>query len=169
MGRLHGNKAFDVLITALARLPGVHAALAGDGPERAALAAQACGLGVAERVHFLGWRREQAGLRAACAMLCCPSRQVPLGTVVREGCSAGFPGVAAAAAGPSELIRAGETGLLVPPEDPDALAAALGSVLADRALADRLGAAGRAEYEAVHAVGPVLGRWRALLPALEPA
>lgn len=166
MGRLHHNKAFDVLIRALRLLPGVHLILAGEGPERDALQRLARSEGVAGRTHFLGWRADQAALLAACTVLACPSRQEPLGNVVLEAFSAGVPVVAAAAAGPAELIRPGETGLLAPIEDPGPLAEAIAAVIGDQALAARLAAAGRAEYEAVHAEAPVLARWRKTLAGL---
>ena len=71
--------------------------------------------------------------------------------------------MAAAAAGPRELIRDGETGLLVGVEDAVGLAGAIGTVIGDRGLAGRLGAAGRGEFVAHHAEGPVVARWRAAL------
>ena len=98
MGRLHSNKAFDVLIRAMRCLPGVRLVLAGDGPERAALEALARAEGVADRVHLLGWRNDAAALLATCDVLAVPSRQEPLGNVVVEGWSAGRP-VGAADAG----------------------------------------------------------------------
>ena len=168
MGRLHRNKAFDVLIRAVGQLAGVHAVIAGDGPERETLMAQARREGVADRVHLLGWRGDGGALLAACSVLCCPSRQEVLGNVIIEAFAAGVPVVAASSAGPAEVIRPGETGLLAPPEQAGALAAAIGAVLESPALAARLAAAGRAEFEAVHAEAPVLARWRALLPQLEP-
>jgi glycosyltransferase involved in cell wall biosynthesis len=167
MGRLHRNKAFDVLIRAMTRLPGAHAVIAGTGPEQDALQALARREGVSGRVHLLGWRSDQAALLAACTVLACPSRQEPLGNVVLEAFSASRPVVAAAAAGPSELIRPGETGLLAPINDAEDLAEALGAVIADQDLAARLGAAGRAEFDAVHAEAPVLARWQDLLATLE--
>ena len=162
MGRLHRNKAFDVLIRAMA---GVDSSLviAGDGPERAALMALADDEGVAGRVHFLGWRGDTGALLAGCDVLAVPSRHEPLGNVVLEAFSAGRPVVAAAVAGPVELIDPGRTGLLVPPEEPGRLAAALRSVLADRALAAELAANARAEWERAHAEAPVLARWREAL------
>jgi len=74
MGRLHPNKGFDTLIEALARVPGVRLAIAGEGPERAALAALAAREGVAQRTHLLGWRSDQAALLAAADLFVCPSR-----------------------------------------------------------------------------------------------
>jgi glycosyltransferase involved in cell wall biosynthesis len=167
MGRLHRNKAFDVLIRAMTRLPGAHAVIAGTGPEHDALLNLARTEGVADRVHLLGWRDDQAALLAACTLLACPSRQEALGNVVLEGFSASKPVVATASAGPAELIRPGETGLLAPIDDAEDLAEAIGAVIADQDLAARLGRAGRAVFDAVHAETPVLARWRRLLATLE--
>ena len=166
LGRLHRNKAFDVLVRALPRLPGVHAVIAGEGPERDALLTLARAEGVADQLHLLGWRQDTAVLLAAATVLACPSRQEALGNVVLEAFSAGVPVVAATSDGPRELMRDGETGLLVPIEDAAALAAALGVVIGDHGLAARLAGAGRAEFEAVHAEGPVLARWRAGMAAM---
>jgi len=169
LGRLHRNKAFDVLVGAMPQLHGVHVVIAGEGPKRPELTALAHRLGVQGRLHLLGWRADQAALLARCDLLACPSRHEPLGNVVIEAFSAGRPVVAAAAAGPVELIAPDRDGLLVPPEDADALAAAIAAVLADPALAARLGRAGRARYEAGHAEGPVVAQWRTALAAMERA
>ncbi len=169
MGRLHRNKAFDVLIRALPRLPGVAAIIAGEGPERAALEALARAEGVADRVLLPGWQRDTAPLLAGCDVLACPSRHEPLGNVVVEAFAAARPVVAAAAAGPLELIRPGEDGLLVPPDDTEALATSLGLVLGNRPFAERLARAGRRRFEAEFAEAPVLAQWRGFLGRVEKA
>ena len=169
LGRLHRNKAFDILIRALPLLPGVHAVIAGDGPERPALQALASQEGVADRLHLLGWRTDQAALLAACTVLACPSRHEPLGNVVLEAFSAARPVAAADAAGPTELIADDATGLLVPRDDPTRLAQAIDTILQDPTLAARLAAAGRACYEAAHQPAPVLRRWHAALAQMEQA
>jgi glycosyltransferase involved in cell wall biosynthesis len=163
LGRLHRNKGFDVLLRALALLPGAHLSLAGEGPERAALEALAREGGVADRVSFLGWREDTGALLAACDVFVCPSRHEPLGNVVLEAWSAARPVVAAAVQGPCEIMRDGETGLLVPPEAPEPLAAAVAALLADAPRRAALAAAGRAEFERAHAAAPVLARWRGFL------
>jgi glycosyltransferase involved in cell wall biosynthesis len=168
LGRLHRNKGFDVLLRALALLPGAHLSLAGEGPERAALEAQARALGVAGRVAFLGWREDTGALLAACDVFVCPSRHEPLGNVVLEAWSAARPVVAAAAQGPREVVRDGETGVLVPLEAPEPLAAAVAALLADPPRRAALAAAGRAEFERAHAAAPVLARWSAFLRAVAP-
>lgn len=169
LGRLHENKAFDVLIRALARLPGAHAIIAGDGPERAALQTLAQQCNVADRVVFAGWRQDTAALLAGCDVLACPSRHEPLGNVIVEAFAAGKPVVAAASDGPSELIQPGENGLLVPLEDAPALATSLGLVLGSPAFAATLAAAGRARFDAEFAEAIVLARWRGFLETVQCA
>lgn len=169
LGRLHRNKAFDILIRALPHIPGVHAVIAGTGPEQAALQSLATQQGVSDRLHLLGWRTDQAALLSACTVLACPSRDEPLGNVVLEAFSANRPVVAANAAGPVELIQHGTTGLLVPRDDPQALANALATILADPALAACLATAARARYETDHHPTPVLQRWRDALARMEHA
>jgi glycosyltransferase involved in cell wall biosynthesis len=146
LGRLHENKAFDQLLAALARLDGVWLWLAGAGPLEAALKAQAQALGLTDRVRFLGWRDDGSALLAAADLLVCPSRHEPLGNVVIEGWAAGRPVVAAAGAGPAQLIDDGVSGLLAPVDDADALAQTIGRVLSDRGLAQRLAQGGRAAW-----------------------
>lgn len=166
MGRLHRVKGFDTLIAALVSLPGAVVLIAGEGPERSALETLARRTGVVDRVRFLGWRNDQARLLAAADVFVCPSRQEPLGNVVLEAWSAGRPVVACRAAGPEELIGHGVTGLLVPIDDPSALAGAIRQVQEDRALADAMAAAGRAAWARDFAPAPVLARWRSLLADL---
>ena len=167
LGRLHRNKAFDVLIRALALMPDVYAVIAGEGPQREALQHLARQSGVADRVVFAGWRQDTAALLAACDVLVCPSRHEPLGNVVVEAFAAGRPVVAATADGPRELIRPGEDGLLVPVEDAEALATSLGLVLGNPRFAGALAAAGRARFEAEFAEAPVLAQWRGFLQSVE--
>ncbi|MBY0336832.1 MAG: glycosyltransferase, partial [Acetobacteraceae bacterium] len=129
MGRLHTNKGFDTLLRALPFAPEATLILAGEGPERAALAALARELGVSDRTRFLGWRRDTGALLAACDLFVCPSRHEPLGNVVLEAWSAGRPVLAAAAQGPAELIADGSDGVLVPVGAPEALGGAMAALL----------------------------------------
>lgn len=146
LGRMHSDKAFDVLLSAMAELPGVHLWLAGEGPLESSLRRLAQSLGIAERVHFLGWRKDVSGLLAAADCLACPSRIEPLGNVILEAWVNRRPVVAAASKGPEGLVRSEDTGLLVPLEDAAALAQALRRVLDDPALAAALAERGYAEY-----------------------
>ncbi len=152
IGRLEWQKGFDLLIEALPRMAGVDVLLAGDGAARAALEALARERGVAARVRLLGATDRPttlALLRGAVALVC-PSRFEGLPLVCLEALAAGRPVVAAAVNGIPELIREGETGFLVPPEDPAALAAALTRVLAAPEPAASLAARGRAIVEQRH-------------------
>lgn len=167
MGRLHQAKGLDVLIAALTRLPGVHAVIAGEGPERAALQTLALRAGVADRVHWLGWRSDTAALLAACDVYVCPSRLEPLGNVILEAFSASRPVVAAMAAGPMELIEPGRTGVLVAPESGIALAAGIEGVLGNPDMAAALARAGRARWERDFAPVSVVAKWRAFLGGVE--
>ena len=160
LGRLHPNKGFDVLLEALARAPGIHLWLAGEGPERAHLETRAERLGVGNRVRFLGWREDTAALLAAADMLVCSSRHEPLGNVVIEAWSAGKPVVAASSMGPAELIQDEVTGLLVPIEDADALARAMTRLAENHRSRADLGAAGRAAYAAEFSEGVVVAQYR---------
>ena len=135
LGRLHADKGFDIAIRAMPRLQGAVLAIAGEGPELAALQALARREGVADRVHFLGWRHDAGALLRAADVFVCSSRVEPLGNMVIEAWSACCPIAAAAAAGPAELLRDDTDGTLVPLEDPAALAGGIAAlVIADLGL-----------------------------------
>lgn len=168
MGRLHPNKGFDIALRALAQMPSAHLAIAGEGPERAALEALARDLGVADRVAFLGWRRDTGALLAAAEVFVCSSRHEPLGNIVLEAWSAARPVVAVRSQGPAELITEGVDGVLVPPEDPGALANAIAGLLDDAPRAGAIAAAGRAAFLRDFTETAVVGRWRDFLAAVAP-
>jgi glycosyltransferase involved in cell wall biosynthesis len=163
LGRLHTDKGFDTLIRAMPHLPGTALAIAGDGPERSRLQALAAREGVADRVNFLGWRRDAGALLKAADVFVCSSRIEPLGNMVIEAWSAGCPLVAVAADGPRELVRDGVDGALVAHEDPAALAAAIATVLADPTRARGMAEAGRQRFETEFAAAPVIAWWQRFL------
>jgi len=148
MGRFHENKAFDVLIDAVSRMPEVYLCLAGDGPRRQELEDLAERMAIKPRTRFLGWREDTAQLFAAADVFVCPSRHEPLGNVVVEAWAHGVPVVAAESAGPGALIEDGKSGILVPVDNAEALAQAMREVLRDPKLGTRLVKAGRAAYKA---------------------
>ena len=147
LGRLHQNKAFDVLLDALVDLPGTYLWLAGSGGLDASLRARARSLGINDRVRFLGWREDTAALYAAADLYVCSSRVEPLGNVVIEAWANGRPVVAAAASGPASLIEDGKNGVLVPIDNAAMLAAAIERILASPELATSLIDGGRTAYE----------------------
>ena len=165
-GRLHPNKGFDILLDALAQVPKAHLWLAGSGPLDSALKAQAGKLGIADRVHFLGWRSDAISLIAAADVLVCSSRIEPLGNVVLEAWAQGTPVVAAASTGPAALIDDEQSGLLVPIDDASALATALQRILCDGALRTRLGDGGRAAFEASFTKDAVVKQYRDLFATI---
>ncbi|MEJ7569038.1 MAG: glycosyltransferase family 4 protein [Gaiellaceae bacterium] len=148
-GRLGPAKALDVALAALAELEGVTLLLAGDGPERTALERRAAELGLGERACFLGalGRDEVLRLfRAADASVLSSAWENFPHTLV-EALAVGTPVVATAVGGVPEIVRDGENGLLVPPGDPAALAAALRRYLGDPELQERLRSAAAPSVE----------------------
>jgi glycosyltransferase involved in cell wall biosynthesis len=117
--------------------------IAGEGPLRAELEAQATRLGIAQRVMFAGARSDARQLMREAAAVLVPSRWEGLPLVVLEALAAGTPVVATAVRGMRELLTP-ETAALVPPDDPDALAQALRRILTDDGYASALETAGRA-------------------------
>ena len=143
VARLHPNKGIEDLLRAWREVPPPAVlAVAGDGPERERLHALARELGVEGRVRWLGWQRNPGPLYAACDLVAVPSRLEPLGNVVLEAWSHGRAVVATHTAGPAELMEECVGGVLVPPADPRALAAAVAELLADGGRRARLGTAG---------------------------
>ena len=162
MGRLHPAKALDVALTALVLLPGAYLWIAGSGPLEDRLRRLAHELGVEGRVRFLGWRDDAAALYAAADLCLFPSRFEPLGNVVIQAWAHGAPVIAAASQGPAALIRDGEDGVLVPIDDPEALAAAAKGLLDDPAGRRRMATAGRARITAEFSEARVVAQWRDL-------
>ena len=159
MGRLHHNKGFDTLLAAMPDLPHAWLMLAGSGPEEAGLRREARALGVEGRVRFLGWQPDVGPLLRACDIFVCPSRHEPFGNVVLEAWAAKRPVIATAAAGPRHLIVDGKNGILVPVDEPRAMAEAvkLAARRPDKMAA--LAAAGHATYERDYSETVVVRRY----------
>jgi colanic acid/amylovoran biosynthesis glycosyltransferase len=162
VARFQEKKGLDTLLDACARLRDrglpFQLRIFGDGPLRAALAAQIDALSLAGHVH-LGQPIPQEAVAAemrACHAFVMPCRRDRTGdmdgipTVFMEAMASGRPVVSCAVSGVPELVRDGETGLIVPPDDPDALADAVTRLAADGALRARLAPAGRALVERQH-------------------
>lgn len=116
VGRLIPLKRVDGLLEALKELPDLGLVVVGDGPERPRLERLARDLGVSDRVYFAGQRskKEALGLMAACDLFVLNSAHEGLPYVVLEAMALGLPVVATAVGGTPEVVRDGETGLLVP-------------------------------------------------------
>lgn len=147
-GRLSEWKGQHVLLEALASLKDVQAmivggALFGQDAYEAELRALATRLGLNDRVRFLGFRDDVLQLMAATDVVVHASIAAePFGRVVVEAMLCGRPVVATRGGGVTEIVADGETGLLVPPADPVALAAAIEQIIRDPALAGKLAKAG---------------------------
>jgi glycosyltransferase involved in cell wall biosynthesis len=144
VGRLIPLKRVDGLLEALKELPDLGLVVVGDGPERLRLERRARELGVSDRVYFAGQRskKEALGLMAACDLFVLNSVHEGLPHVVLEAMALGLPVVATAAGGTPEVVRDGETGVLVPGRY-GTLGASLSALARDPALRRRLGRAAR--------------------------
>ncbi len=172
MGRLSHEKGFDVLIEAFARIAPIHPEVSleilGDGPLRRELEARCDKHGVRDRVRFLGLvdNPEQVLRRSIVFVL--SSRWEGFPNALLEAMSLGLPVVATdCPSGPSEIVRHGKTGLLVPVEDVQGLSDAVIRLLSDPTLRDALGIRAR---EAMVRFDPllILDAWSEAL-GLHPA
>jgi glycosyltransferase involved in cell wall biosynthesis len=161
VGRLTRQKGVDVLLRAFAQVekvfPTARLILAGDGPDRPALAALAKSLGL-QRVMFLGWRGDAADILADVDLLAVPSRWEGFGLVALEAMALGKPVVASRVSALPEIVVPEETGLLASPGDPGELAEAIRMLLSDPRRAAGMGRAGRDRVECEFPVGRMAGR-----------
>ena len=146
VGRLSPEKGYHVLLRALVDVPVGRLVLVGDGPQRAELEALARELGIESRVRFAGWVEPPWAGRFAFDVLVLPSFNEGFGLVVVEAMLANVPVIATAVGAVPELVDDGTTGVLVPPDDAGALAAAITQILGDSALRSEM--AGRARASA---------------------
>lgn len=163
VGRLHPQKAQDVLLPAFARiaadLPDWRLQIAGEGPLESDLKALCQRLGIAGRVDWLGRVVDPFPLYRLAGVFCLPSRHEGTPNALLEAMACGLPAIVSdASPGPLDYVRDSQTGLVVPAEDVDALAVAMRRLAADPALAHRLGAAGR-KAVAICGLAPAVERW----------
>ena len=151
VGRHHSQKRIDVLLRAFARIaprvPDARLACVGRGPEAEGLQALARELGIAERVSFLGERRDVPDLLRAASVFVLPSAAEGLPNSLLEALASGKPAVVTDIPGTNEVVRHEQEALMVPLDDVAALSTALERLLVDHALAERLARAGRAMIE----------------------
>jgi glycosyltransferase involved in cell wall biosynthesis len=173
VGRLRIRKGVEVLLRALAsRNAGSSTPelwIVGEGEHREAVEAAAERFGVRGRVRFLG-RRSAEEIRWALARasaLVVPSIYEGMPLVILEAMATGTPVVASRVSGIPEVVLDGETGWLVPPEDPPALAAALAEARGSRAEAVRRGENGRRRFESSYRPERVARIWEAAVVATE--
>jgi glycosyltransferase involved in cell wall biosynthesis len=161
-GRLSRWKGQDVLIRAAALLPDVTVWIVGDAlftedDRTYAAELRKMAESLDHRIRFLGFRSDVAALMAAADIIVhCSVSPEPFGRVLVEGMLAGKPVVAADAGGPKEIVDDGTTGLLVPAGDPQALAAAIGRLVASPDLREQMGREGRQRAERLFALPVIL-------------
>jgi glycosyltransferase involved in cell wall biosynthesis len=146
VGRLEEQKGFDVAIQAMELVvraaPYAHLAIAGTGRQRRLLAERVTALGLTDAVSFLGRRDDVNELMLDADILIHPARWEGFGLVLLEAMRAGLPVVSTRAGAIPEVVADGVTGLLVAPDDPDQLAAAIIELIRDSARRQEMGEAG---------------------------
>jgi glycosyltransferase involved in cell wall biosynthesis len=130
----------DTVLKALVQVPGVHLAVAGED-RSSPYPAMAVNLGVAERVHFLGYRTDVADLMRAADFFVYPSRYEACSLVLLEAMSSGLPIITATTAGGSELLEPSCSRILEDPNDVDALARHIRNISSDAELRSRMSSA----------------------------
>jgi glycosyltransferase involved in cell wall biosynthesis len=168
VGRLVPIKDHPTLFAAMTReeAGAAHLVVVGDGERRATLEALARDLGLARRVHFLGWREDLEAILPELDVLICCSRNEGTPVAVIEAMAAGVPVLSTDVGGVADLLTHGETGWLVPPGDAAALAAGIGELLADPARRGRMVAAARPAALEAHGEAGLIRRIEALYVAL---
>ena len=172
VGRLRAEKGFDLLLDAVDRLhdrDDVQLVLVGDGPEGSALRARASRSRIP--VHMPGHVAEVQPWLALASVLIMPSRRESFGQVTLEAMASGLPIVASRVGGLQVAIEEGTSGVLVPPGDPAALAAAIRLLLDEPARRLALGAAARQRYldryPITHMASAWADAWRTIVVARE--
>jgi len=133
----------EAIPAVLARFPDAHFVFAGDGPQRENLERRIAELGLGGCVHLLGLRRDVVNVLASLDLFVMPTHQEALGTAFVEAGAMGLAAIGSNVDGVPEIVGAGETGKLVPVNDPPALARAIVELLDDAAMRQRMGAAAR--------------------------
>jgi len=149
IGRLVDGKGFDVMLEAAERFrdADVSVCLVGDGPLYDSLQADVVERGLDETVFLTGYRDDIPQVLAASDILALPSFREGTPRVISEAMASGLPVVATEIAGIPEQVADGESGYLIPPGDPEALADRLSTLLGDASLRDRMGRRGAERAE----------------------
>jgi len=168
VGRLYRQKGLEYFVQSAAQIhhlvPQARFWVAGEGIQRGQLEAQIQGLGLEGVVTLLGQQCDIAAIMAASDVFVMPSLGEGLSNVLLEAMALGKPVVATRVGGTPEIVRDGETGWLVPPRQPAALATAVLKILKDPDLGARLGAQGRdrvaSRYNATHVAAEMAEAFR---------
>ncbi len=162
VGRHYPVKGVDILVEAfpqvLAAQPGAGLLLIGGGPDHETLIARCAALGISHAVHFGGFVRSAAASIALADLVVLPSRREGLPVAALEALALGRPVVATAVGGTPDVVRDGDTGWTVPPEQPAALAAAIIEALSDPEERARRAARGHALVAKSYSVDAMIDR-----------
>lgn len=173
VGRLTAIKQHDLFLETIARVaqsrPKVIALIAGDGERRDALERSAAKLGIADRVRFLGWRRDLATIYAASDVFLLTSRNEGTPVALIEAMASGIPGVSTDVGGVKDVIASPDFGARAADGDSGALAAQVSRYLADPALRRESGTRARAavleRYSLDRLVADIIALYRGLVAA----
>lgn len=166
--RLHPIKGHACLIEAVRRIrlrfAGARILICGDGKYRNYLVHRVEQAGLADVIHFLGWRPDLPAILHACDCVVLPSiASENLSVAVLEALMAGTPAIVSRIGGMAEAVQNGISGLVVPPADPDALGAAMLQMLADPIGARAMGAAARTDARTRFTRGRMMSQYMAVL------
>lgn len=166
VGRLEFQKGVDYFLKAaarvLAQVPDVRFLVVGDGPLRGSLEELAEQLGIRHAVVFAGWQEDPVAFMAEMDMMCVTSRWEPFGYVLIEAMALKKPVVATRVGGIPEVVQDECTGILVTPQDPEAIANGILRLLQNPELAKRFGEAGRRRVEQRFAVAQMIEQYERL-------
>ena len=166
VGELNRNKNQSVILQAMKDLPQVHFAMAGIGPQEQSLRDLALSLGIAERVHFLGYRQDVREIFRIADVFCHPSWREGISVAILEAMASGLPVVASDIRGNRDLIVAGKGGFLAAPGDAAGFAQALSALIGDKALREHMGDHNRAyvrQFDQAIIIGRMKDIYRDLL------
>ena len=163
IGRMTEAKGFDLLVRSLVYIPEVVLVLVGDGESRNELESLAGRIGVSDRIIWHGWSETPWMDCWRFDAVVIPSRVEGFGLVAVEAMMVGTPVVAAAVGGLPEVVDDEESGLLVPPGDPAAIATALRRLADDEDLRNRLGRAGAVAARRRFSITDMVDRYTAIL------
>lgn len=167
LGRLHEKKAHDTLIKAMPYIPNATLLIAGSGELENELKALSSNLGVADRIKFLGLRKDVRDLFRQADICVFPSRFEPLGNVILEAWATETPLVSAASQGPNWLVEHETNGLLFPVDDHKACAKEVNRLITDDGtLREKIIANGLMKFQEQHSMDVILNQYKALFQKL---
>lgn len=147
LARYHSAKALDILIKSVVDIPNAHVWMAGEGPMEAELKSLTKDLGIENRIHFLGWRKDRAALLQAADICVFPSRFEPFGNVVVQAWAQKTPLICSKSQGPLQYVRDGEDALMFDIDHVEQLTQKIKKMIADKDLSNRLVNSGYERYK----------------------